>query len=210
MKRYKMCAVLLVLSLLVFGPSAVQANIVFTLGNNPQPDEQNILFNQSTGSGTNTLTGTTNQTNTRVTFTSTTNILTAPSQGQAEVDSATPINNLKISLTNGGFFKDFILNPECLPGSGGCGTANLTVVDNSNHNATFSYALGNGQNFLTITAINGESIQSVTINNTTGFDDLVQPRISGIGASQVPVPPTVLLLGSSLVGLVGLRRKFKR
>ncbi len=206
-----MWLVLLASGLMAFVPSAAQADIIFTLGNDPQSDEQNILFNEGFGNGTNTVVGLTNQTDTEVSFHSTTNILTTPSQGQAEVDSADPIKNLSIFLTNGGSFKDFILNPECPPGSGGCGSATIAVVDNGNITTTFTYTLGNGQNFLAITAVNGQSIQSVTIDSITGtgFDDLNQPRISGVGAL-VPEPTTVLFLGCGLIGLWGARRKLNK
>src|SRR5690349_11396946 len=55
-------------TMLITAPGA-NATAIFTSGNNPQPGEENILFqNQQTGT---TFTGATNQSNTPVQFTST-------------------------------------------------------------------------------------------------------------------------------------------
>jgi hypothetical protein len=59
-----------------------QATVVFTPGNNPQPDEENIMF-ETAQTGL-TITGDTNQSNTPVLFTSTQS-LTTTGMGQAEL-----------------------------------------------------------------------------------------------------------------------------
>jgi hypothetical protein len=64
---------------------AAQATVIFTPGNNPPGNEENILFGaQPAGM---TLTGTTNQTGTAVQFTSTQN-LTTSGIGQADLEGA--------------------------------------------------------------------------------------------------------------------------
>ncbi len=61
------------------------AGVVFMLGNNPQPGEENVLLNNGT-TGT-TVFGTTNQSSITVQFTSTTDTLSEPSNGQARIES---------------------------------------------------------------------------------------------------------------------------
>src|ERR1041384_3294337 len=177
-------------------------SVTFTLGNNPQPDEENILLNNGT-TGT-TVFGLTNQTQLQVSFSSTTDILVEPSSGQARVEALDGlVNNITLSLPNG-TFNDVILNPFF-----GSGTADVTVVTANNQTFTFSYSLSNGENFLTIVAEPGTSIFSVTINAPGGFTDLRQPRISG-AEGNVPEPATMLLFGSGLLSLGAAFRKFRR
>jgi len=198
----------LTLALLLVSARSAQASIVFQLGNNPQPNEENVLFgSQQTG---NPVFGTTNQTNSTVQFSSTTDTLHTPSSGQARVEAVDgSLNNITVS-TPGKVFNDIIFNPFQ-----GSGTATVSVVANEpgggQQTFTFSYALGNGQNFLTIFATGGETIESATIDAPGGFTDLRQPRISGVGVTAVPEPASMILFGMGAVGLVGygIRRRGK-
>lgn len=188
------------IAIAVFSVTTARADsVTFTIGNNPQSNEENILLN-SGATGT-TVFGLTNQTNLQVRFTSSTDTLVEPSSGQARVEAVDGLlNNITLDLPNASF-TDVILNPFF-----GSGTATVTVLTTNNQTFTFSYTLSNGQNFLTIVADPGTRIASVTVNAPGGFTDLRQPRISGAEAN-VPEPASLLLLGGGLLGLAGVGRK---
>src|SRR5262249_41855376 len=151
--------------------SAKADTVVFTLGNNPQPNEENVLLN--TGTTGTTVFGLTNQTNIQVRFTSSTDTLTEPANGQARIEAVDGmLNNVTVSIPNGSF-EDIIFNPFS-----GSGTATVTAVTTSNQTFIFTYTLGNGENFLTTVATMGR-LSSVTISAPGGFTDLRQIRISG-------------------------------
>jgi hypothetical protein len=209
--RIVLCAAVLGLGL---APASSRAGIIFTLGNNPQPGEENVLLN--TGATGNTLFGVTNQSNTPVEFTST-QLLTEPANGQARIEatngtSQIGLTNVTISVPNGSA-GDLIFNPDITGriGTPG-GTLTVSVTDNLGVVSPFAYSLGNGQNFLTITTTGGERIVSTSLSydNPGGFTDLRQVRISGLAV--VPEPATGIMLATGLGILVvaragSLRRK---
>jgi len=193
---------------LMMTPLLAHATITFTLGNNPQPNEENILLN--TGGTGLTVAGTGNQTGRTVNFTST-ETLTEPASGQARVEAVDGLISNPLSITvQSGTYTDLILNPTS--GGAGAGTATLVVAEPSGPSSLFSYALGPGNNFVTIVATGGELISSTTLSTTLGFVSLQQPRISGAALSPLPPPVaepgTVLLLGSALgaLGFYGWRK----
>jgi hypothetical protein len=202
--RVVLCALVLGIGLL---PTSSQAGIIFTLGNNPQPGEENVLLN--TGAIGNTVFGVTNQSNTPVEFNST-QLLTEPANGQARIEatngtSQIGLTNVTISIPNGSA-QDLIFNPDITGtiGTSG-GTLTVNVTDNLGTIFPFSYTLGNGSNFLTITTSGGESIVSTSLSYSlsAGFTDLRQIRLSGV--SVVPEPATNIMLASAL-GILAVAR----
>ena len=176
---------------------------VFTFGNNPQPNEQNVLFTtDQTGS---TVFGFTNTSNSQVQFSSTTDALVVSSKGQARVSAMDGLVNDITFTVPGHTFLDFILNPF-KPAASNDLMVSVTMSDGS-ISRFGPYGSMGGNNFLTITTINGEAIASVSIDSAGGFQDLQQPRVSGVSSVAVPEPSTLLLLGSGVLGLATLLRR---
>src|SRR5438876_1765144 len=120
---------LLPLAIVLFAPSLSRADLNITLGNNPQPGEENVLLN--TGTTGKTVLGTLNQSGFFVNFTST-QVLTEPSNGQARIEatnnsSQVPVTDISFSLANG-TFTDAIFNPFICGVLGSPGDAPSPVV----------------------------------------------------------------------------------
>lgn len=203
MKSPRMITFLLI-AIVAFAAQAF-GDAVFTLGNHPQPNEENVLF--TTNQTGTTVFGFTNQSNTQTQFSSTTDTLVVTSNGQAKVTAMDGlVNDITFSVP-GHTFLDFILNPF-KPANDNDLLITVTMSDGTTFNFG-PYGSTNGNNFLTITTINNEAIASVTIDSAGGFQDLRQPRVSGIsGVVVTPEPSSLLLLGSGVLLFARvLRRK---
>jgi len=173
-------------------------NAVFTMGNHPQPNEQNILF--LTDMMGMMIVGHTNMTHNQVDYTSTTDTLIGTG-GQSDIDASDGlINNIQITVPRG-TFQDLIINPFKPTNNG---DLVVTVITNTGPFHT-TYGDIHGDNFLTITTTLGEVIDSVTINSLGGFQGLKQTRISDVVV--IPEPSSLLLLGSGLLAAGAVIRR---
>src|SRR5678815_2371755 len=185
----------LILSLAVLGIVSVvaataKADIVVVTGVNNQGTD-NVLLNPATN--VLTVTGTVGPDNLVVNFTSSsgTGLLNANPSGQATVSGGTgntALTQLTFGLANNDTFTRAVFNINASTGGsvrirvegvniGGGFFQNDFVVD------------ANGQNFFTVTAINGQLITSISLTAISGavFQDVRQVRLGG-GAVVQTVP----------------------
>jgi hypothetical protein len=180
--------------------SVTRADIIFELKNDPQPGEENIFF--KTDQMGSTINGFTQQSDDKVVFHSGLNTLQDKSIGQAQIINTNGGNLNDIQVSVPGFtFTDFIVDLN---------KANNSVIDvtvsASDGMFPFEFTGKNGENFLTIIANNGETINSITYESTLGWETFKQPRISGLVPIIVPEPTSLLLLGTGVLGFAAVLR----
>jgi hypothetical protein len=189
---------------------SARADIIIATGNNPQPDE-NVLLN--TGLSGNPIFGTTNMTGLSVRFSSSETLI-APANGQARIEAFDgTLTNLTIDIP-GATFTSLIVNIDAAT----AGSVNFVVTEDNGQQTQGTFALGaSGENFFTITAINGQRISSVSFTTTvamvvTNVDDVAQIRIGGAQQVQQPIPEptTMLLLGTGLFGVAAKVRSRRK
>jgi hypothetical protein len=201
LRRGRILAALVAFTAIVGASTASQAGVMFTLGNHPETDEENILFDGSVTSGM-MLTGESNQTHAPVDFSST-HTLYLQGGGQAMIEATdqhpnrTDLTDLTIT-TPGYTFRDFIMNML-----NGHGMATITANTVASGAFTYNMSLGNGENYLTILATGGDMLSSLSIS-ADGFSQLKQPRISGPVADSTTPPPSNGVPEPASLGLAGL------
>jgi PEP-CTERM motif len=209
----------LVLTLAVFGIVALmagtaKADIVVVTGVNNQGTD-NVLLNPATN--VLTVTGTVGQNNLLVNFTSTSGsgLLNADPSGQATVSGGTgntALTQLTFGLANNDTFTRAVFNINASTGGSVLIHVEGVNIDGGFFEDDFTVD-ANGQNFFTVTAINGQAMTSISLTGINGavFQDVRQVRLGGGEVETVPEPASMFLLGTGILGLAGVaRRRFKK